>query len=97
MTVSLLFLLRIKSKLGFSSYSPDIPSHGPATRRAVRLQIIKEFIPTKSVFPALSGRDFRLVGDELEGYRVLGHLEDHEDVVRRLPLHVDAIDLDHLK
>ena len=47
--------------------------------------------------PAFSGRDFRLVGNELEGYRVLGHLQDHEDVVRRLPFHVDAIYLYHLK
>ena len=47
--------------------------------------------------PALSGRDFGLVWDELEGDRVLRHLQNHQNVVRRLALYVDAIDFHHLK
>ena len=50
-----------------------------------------------SVVPALSGRHLGLVGNELEGDGVLRHLEDHQDVVRRLALHVDAVHLHHLK
>ena len=63
-----------------------------------------EFNPTKQgvglsvcIIPALSGGDFGLVGDELEGDRVLRHLQNHQNVVRRLALYVDAIDFHHLK
>ena len=49
------------------------------------------------IIPALSGGDFGLVGDELEGNRVLRHLQYHQDVVRRLALHVDPVDFHHLK
>ena len=52
---------------------------------------------TPVCIPALSWRDFGLVGDELEGDRVLRHLQYHQDVVRRLALHIDAVDFHHLK